>query len=184
MPSIQKRVIMHCYLTLCLAFPLACTRPPSPTAATAPPPPTTAPVSTSQPTARAADRLDVLEAVFRHQFDKNASAGQRKVDYFFLALDADTDPPAELMKRFENETPKVLPASQATASKASGVKHKTQGGRGLIFRVTDIAFLGADTAEVSGGYYEAGLSASGNTYIVQRSNGKWKVTKDQMHWIA
>ena len=38
--------------------------------------------------------------------------------------------------------------------------------------------------EVSGGYYEAGLSSSGNTYIVELKEGKWVVTGDTMHWIS
>jgi len=32
--------------------------------------------------------------------------------------------------------------------------------------------------------YEAGLSASGNTYTVKKIKGKWKVTNDKMHWIS
>jgi hypothetical protein len=144
----------------------------------------TRPVSTTRPTNRAADRLEVFEAVFRHQFDKNASAGQRNVDYFFLALEGGADPPPEFLARFKDEKPIVLPASMATASAAAGVKHKDRGGRGLIFSVTSIAWLDGDTAEVEGGYYEGGLSASGNTYRVQRVDGAWKVTGDRMKWIS
>ena len=144
----------------------------------------TQPVSTTQPTPRAADRLDVLEAVFRHQFNKNASGGQRNVEYFFLSLDGRADPPPELLARFKDQKPIVLPLSMATASPAPGVKHKDLGGRGLIFRITSIAWLDQDTAEVEGGYYEAGLSASGNTYRVKRANGAWKVIDDRMNWIS
>lgn len=64
------------------------------------------------------------------------------------------------------------------------IRHKDLGGTGLIFYITRIAWLDANTAEVDGGYYEAGLSASGHTYRVERHNGKWVVTNDQMHWIA
>ncbi len=147
------------------------------------PAPSTQPVSATQPAARAADRLDVLEAVFRHQFDKNASGGQRNVDYFFLSLDERRDPPAELLARFKDHTPKVLPVSFATSA-AGRVRHKDLGGRGLIFRVESIVWLDENTAEVKGGYYEANLSASGNTYRVTRTDGRWKVTKDRMNWIS
>jgi hypothetical protein len=112
------------------------------------------PVATTQHIARAADRLDVLEAVFRHQFDENASAAQRNVDYFFLSLDNRVDPPAELLARFANDMPKVLPVSFAKASAMEGVAHEALGGRGLIFRIETIAWLDEDTAEVEGGYYE------------------------------
>src|SRR3954464_5139139 len=107
---------------LLLAFAIGCdrrvvtsTKPPSAEVAS------TGPVSTTQPTTRAADRLDVIEAVFRHQFDKNASAGRRNVAYFFLSLDGDTDPPPELLARFKDEKPTVLPASMANASAGEGV---------------------------------------------------------------
>jgi hypothetical protein len=38
---------------------------------------------------------------------------------------------------------------------------------------------------VTGGYFEAGLSASGNTYTLGRQrDGSWLVTSDQMQWIS
>lgn len=180
---------IHYWLVLTLTSLLsACRSPAPPPAPPSTPPParaTTQPISTTRPTAREADRLDVLEALFRHQFRHNASAGQRTVDYFFLALDGGADPPAALLARFRNdEKPKVLPASLATASPSAGVKHKTLGGTGLLFRVNSIAWLDDDTAEATGGYYEAGLSASGNTYLVKRKNGHWQVANDQMNWIS
>jgi hypothetical protein len=145
---------------------------------------TTQPVSTTQPSARAADQLDVLEAVFRHQFAHNSSAGQQKVEYYFLSLDQSVDPPAELLARFKAESPKVLPVSLAESSPREGVKHKDLGGRGLVFRILSIAWLDEDTAEVRGGYYEGVLSASGNTYTVKREKGAWRVTGDVQDWIS
>ena len=38
--------------------------------------------------------------------------------------------------------------------------------------------------EVSGGYYEANKSATGNTYTVVRKDGKWSVTGDREDWIS
>ena len=59
---------------------------------------------------------------------------------------------------------------------------KKTGEQGLIFNVTRIQWK-SDT-EVEGGYYEAGLSASGNTYTLKKDKGKWQVTKDKMDWIS
>jgi hypothetical protein len=146
-------------------------------------PSTTQPFSSTQPAAKGPQYLNVLEAVFRYQFDHNASGAQRNVDYFFLALDQ-SDPPPELLQRFKDQSPRVLPASMAKVSADEGVKHKELGGHGLIFDVTRIAWLDANTADVDGGYYEAGLSSSGNTYRVERREGKWIVTKNEMHWIS
>ena len=172
-------------VTVLLAFAAGCDRGDGTSAGNAPVEPASSqPVSTTQPTPRAADRLDVVEAVFRHQFNRNASGGQKNVEYFFLSLDARADPPPELLSRFKEEKPIVLPVSMATASASEGVKHKELGGRGLIFGVTHVAWLDDSTAEVEGGYYEAGLSASGNTYRVKRTNGVWKVTDDRMKWIS
>lgn len=56
--------------------------------------------------------------------------------------------------------------------------------KALIFRVTSIKWKSDTEVDVSGGYYEAGLSASGNTYTVKKEKGKWKVTNDKMHWIS
>jgi hypothetical protein len=172
-------------VALLLAFASGCDRGSATSAGKAPAEvPSTQPVSTTQPTPRAADRLDVIEAVFRHQCKKNASAGQGNVEYFFLSLDGRADPPPELLTRFKDEKPIVLPVSMATGSAREGVKHKELGGRGLIFRVTRVAWLDESTAAVEGGYYEAGLSASGNTYRVTRTNGVWKVIEDRMNWIS
>ena len=130
-----------------------------------------------------AKSLDVAEAVFRYQFDHNASGAQRQVDYFFISLE-ERDPPQALLTRFANEKPLVLPASLATSFAGTGVRHKELGGRGLIFRISSIKWLDANTAEVDGGYYEAGLSASGNIYRVERRVGKWFVARDEMRWIS
>lgn len=37
---------------------------------------------------------------------------------------------------------------------------------------------------MNGGYSEANLSASGNTYLVKWRDGKWKVVKDVMNWVS
>ena len=152
-------------------------------------PSTRQPVSSTQPAAKGPEYLNLLEAVFRYQFDHNASGSQRNVGYFFLALDRrdpdQSDPPPELLERFKNQSPQVLPASMAKATiRGGGVKHKDLGGSGLIFNITRITWLDATTAEVDGGYYEGGLSSSSNTYRVIRRGGKWTVTRDKMNSIS
>jgi hypothetical protein len=65
-----------------------------------------------------------------------------------------------------------------------GVVDKDTGKSGLIFSVGAIKWISDTEAEVSGGYYEAGLSSSGNVYFVKRRDGKWVVTGDKMLWIS
>src|SRR5215813_7032364 len=54
----------------------------------------------------------------------------------------------------------------------------------IAFRATSVKWISDIEVEVDGGYYEAGLSASGNTYIVTKQKGKWVVSSDRMNWIA
>ena len=51
-------------------------------------------------------------------------------------------------------------------------------------RVESVAWKDADGAKASGGYFEGGESASGNTYTLARHAGAWRVVKDVMNWIS
>jgi hypothetical protein len=131
---------------------------------------------------RQADENDIRETVFRYLFERNESAGQSNVDYYFLSFGNRKSPPKEFIDRFREHTPKVLPVSASEVSKGGGVSHKERGERGLIFRIEGIRWISDDSVEVKCGYYEGGLSDSGNTYQVERRNGKWVVTDDKMNW--
>ena len=133
------------------------------------------------------EELDILEAVFRYQFEHNASSATalNDVDYLFVALgdSASMDPPAELMAQFADHSPPVESVSAGDTS-GHGVEHKEHGGQGIILRIERIRRIDADTMDVDGGYYEANLSASGNTYRVKRRDGSWEVVCDAMWWIS
>jgi len=149
--------------------------------------PATVPIgySTTRPSGRNADLLDVFEAVFRYQFAHNASGAQPNVGPFFLALDKKTDPPAELMGRFSGDKPVVMPMSQADISPSKGVRQRNgSGGKGLLLYLGTITWIDMDTAEVIGGYYEGNLSASKNIYRIVRKNGRWSVISDQLFAIS
>lgn len=127
---------------------------------------------------------EVRVAAFRYMFKHNASAGQQTVSAYCIGI-GDNDPPAEFLARLRDVRPTVKPLSACSASASAGVIDKSTGKRGLMFRVDEeIRWVNADHAEIDGGYYEAGLSASGNTYFAQRKNGHWVVLKDVMHWIS
>jgi len=64
------------------------------------------------------------------------------------------------------------------------VKDKATGKPGLIFTIDSVRCADTSRCEVEGGYYEAGLSASGNTYFLEKRDGKWVVVRDTMHWIS
>jgi hypothetical protein len=128
---------------------------------------------------------DIREAVFRWQFDHNASGQQKKAQVYFLEIgQKGGDPSDEFMKRFVDHKPPVRKVSACSADAGKGVLDKTTGEKGLIFRVTSIDWKSDTEVDVQGGYYEAGESASGNTYTLKKEKGKWKVTNDKMHWIS
>lgn len=129
-----------------------------------------------------ADEDDTREAVFRYEFAHNASGQQQNAKVYFLSLDKDKDPSDAFMSRFKDHKPPVKKRSQAT--REAEVIDKDTGERGLIFRATAIKQLDENKVTVDGGYYEAGLSSSGNTYTVERIKHKWVVTKDLMNWIS
>ncbi len=128
---------------------------------------------------------NIREAVFRYQFKNNASAFQDKTEVYFLSIGAG-DPGDPFMRRFEGHSPVVKKASEAVVSSAevTGVRDKKTGQRGLIFKQGTIEWIEDNQVKVEGGYYEAGLSASGNTYSVVKENDTWVVTNSEMHWIS
>jgi hypothetical protein len=74
--------------------------------------------------------------------------------------------------------------SECGADVELGVSRGSASGRGLIFTVGDIKWVSATEVEVAGGYYEGGLSASGNVYRLKSVEGGWKVVEDKMEWIS
>ena len=118
-----------------------------------------------------AEALDIAEATFRYQFTNNASGAQQNAKAYFLSV-FEKDPSPEFLKRFGKHKPPVKKGSEFKI------------GKGLAFQVVTIKRVSKTKVEVSGGYYEAGLSSSGNTYFVEKKDGKWIVTSDKMHWIS
>lgn len=162
-----------------IVIPPASSAPPAAAASDVAPPPAPAP-SPAPPEGAP----DLREAALRPMFAKNASGQQQRARVFCIQLEHESDPTPSFLARFGDVKIPVRPASACTQSADQGVVDKTTKARGLAFRVDAVRRIDADHAEVDGGYYEAGLSASGNTYTLERKNGRWVVTKDVMHWIS
>ena len=135
---------------------------------------------------------DIREVVFRYQFSHNASGQQQSAQVYFLGLFVAgdslrqghyVDPSDNLMTRFRGNEPLVKRYSQCVES-INGVFDAFSGARGLLFRIESIREINTKEAEVTGGYFEAGLSASGNIYTVKRIADRWTVVKDVMLWIS
>jgi hypothetical protein len=129
---------------------------------------------------------DIREAVFRHQFDHNASGLQKNAKVFCLQIEGNQDPSPELLRRFDGNAPRVKKASLCSfkPGHARGGVVDDTGAPALIFRVDTLQHPGDDAAIVEGGYFEAGLSASGNVYELVREGNLWIVKKDTMKWIS
>ena len=134
----------------------------------------------------------VRESVFRYQFEHNESGQQQSAGIYFLSVMTQNDstgywmngdPGNDLLQHFVDHVPVVKPYSKCTTS-VNGVFDRVTGERGLVFYVGALRWVADDQLEVDGGYFEGGLSASGNTYYLQRINGQWTVVKDVMHCIA
>jgi hypothetical protein len=142
-------------------------------------------LSAEAPPDKVADEWDVRETTFRYQFSKNNSALKQHAGAYYLSVGeverTDADPPADFMKRFDGNIPPVKKVSDSVLTDR-GVMDRRTGEPGLIFR-TGVIKLTSDTeAEISGGYSEHNRSASGNTYYLQKVDGKWKVVKDVLNW--
>ncbi len=122
-------------------------------------------------TDRSAELDNVFEALFRHQFQHNASGDQQEAAAYFLSI-KNSDPSPEFMKRFCGHTPPVTNGSEF------------QTGKGLNFRIDSWQWKSDNEIELTGGYYEAGTSSSGNRYVLARKDGQWVVESDEMEWIS
>jgi hypothetical protein len=134
----------------------------------------------------------VREVVFRYQFDHNHSGQQRTAKVYFLSVMVpeestgywtDHDPSRELLHCFDGNTPPVKAFYKCRRSE-EGVFDLETNEMGLLFQTGAIRWITNDQAEVDGGYFEGGLSASGDTYYLERKDGQWIVTRDVMHWIS
>ncbi len=136
-------------------------------------------------TSPVADRTsdDIREAVFRYQFENWNGEGAKA--YYLDFGEEGVDPPDYFMLRFVGHTPPVKKVSQCKVRNLrEGVIDSQTEEPGRVFRVTAIKWVDDSTVEVDGGYYENGLSASGNTYTVKKEDGKWRVIRDKLHWIS
>jgi hypothetical protein len=142
---------------------------------------------------------DIREAVFRYQFEHNASEQQQSAKAYFLSLSNDLlpgspmpgpipakgrDPDDAFVKRFQGHKPPVKKISQSTISPFEGVKDRETGEEGLIFWVTHIRWKKDTEVEVDGGYYEGGRSSSINLYRVVREGDRWVVKEDRLIAIS
>ena len=135
-----------------------------------------------------ASRDDIREAVFRYQFVHDWPL-EFPAEFYFLAIEGrsritDRDPDDDFMRRFAGHQPPALKVSEVADDYLNGVTHKDTGGRGLIFRVTEITWVTGSEVTVEGSMYYNGVAAAGHQYRVVLDNGVWTVVEDATHGIS
>ncbi len=120
---------------------------------------------------RVSELDNVLEALFRHQFENNVSGIHQRADSYFLTLKK-TNPAPEFLKRFSGHTPPVRIGSDFAI------------GKGIEFRIDSWKWVSDKKVELTGGYFAGPLNGSGNSYTLVRKDGKWIVEDDEMFIIS
>lgn len=123
---------------------------------------------------QAAAQPEIYEAVFRYQFEHNASGVQKGAERYCLSLPGETMPDAAFLNRFEGNRPPVVAADQC--------QRKT--GKDLFFRVQNLDWRSDSEVWVRGGYFEGNLSSSIESFRVIRKDGKWVVAGSRMEAIS
>ncbi len=129
---------------------------------------------------------DIRDAVFRYQMRHNASALQQKTGAFYLSINTlgfDRSPSDGFIARFRGCKPPVRGVACCIAE-ADGVRDRRTGDKGIVLRVGRIRWVSSTEVDVDGGYFEGGVSASGNTYRVVKRGLRWVVVKNTMLWIS
>ena len=136
--------------------------------------PSSGPGATRQPPPRSVAEPDVLEAVFRYQFEHNASGIQQNAEKYCLALAGGERLDAEFLRRFAGNQPIVVAADQCDR----------QSGRNLFFQAKIEQWESDREALVRGGYFEGNLSSSRETFRVVWEDGRWVVRDPRMEVIS
>src|SRR5262245_18983061 len=123
------------------------------------------------------DRLNMMEAVYRHMWRTPPSAASAAVSFF--GVGESNDPPAELLQRLSDLPVPVKPASLAVQKNSSIVDAET-GKQGVAFYIENAQMNNPDEAQVAV-LIRPGRGSAGSKYLytVRRDNGKWKVTRDK-----
>ncbi|HEX9668250.1 MAG TPA: hypothetical protein VGC93_02090 [Thermoanaerobaculia bacterium] len=160
-----------------LLFAAATCGPPAGDGATGSASSTTGTTAGDQPAAPGAEDPfapdDLLETLFRYQFEHNASALQQNAAAYCLSLGRGRPVPESLLRRFAKYRPPVH--GEPDCPSGEGV---------LTFQVKSVNWLSEDEVEALGGYHEGNLSSSTESFRVAREGGRWVVKTSRLLVIS
>jgi hypothetical protein len=137
--------------------------------------------SDSKADSQLSEEDQIREAVFRYQFEFNASGLGKAANAYYLSIEDNVDPSPQLLSQFEGHLPRVKPvsASELEAGTAQVIDRES-GLPGLIFWIEEIRWLSDYEVEVGGGYEEASESGSVNIYRLEKKGDRWEIVEAQM----
>jgi hypothetical protein len=129
-----------------------------------------------------ADKDAIRELLVRHYLKD-----WRRPPVVFLLFDKDTDPPDAFIKRLADIKLSIRKGSKSKLvdsenSTSQVVFDKDTNEPGVKIWVSDLKLLGAGKAEVEGGVVKGRLWGYGGTFVVEKSDGRWKILKEVSHW--
>jgi len=129
---------------------------------------------------------EIRETVFRYMFPDGAQKDEPgTLALLCISFDKNgPDPTDAFMARFTGHKPPVRKASHCKWGKNGGVIDRGSGKPAAFYHVPSINWISVSKAEAYGESYLGTMGATGFTYIVEKINGKWLVTKDEGGWIS
>jgi hypothetical protein len=117
---------------------------------------------------------DLAEAVFRYQLQNFSHLLPDGGSYY---LQLGFGPRDEFMVPFRDHTPTVKKGSECMITDSLQVIDRQTQKPGLLLKVGSVIKRDSASAEIEGGFYLNGKSASWGTYLLVVQNGEWVVAK-------
>ncbi|MGO4552069.1 hypothetical protein AB4059_13355 [Lysobacter sp. 2RAF19] len=134
------------------------------------------------------DKLDIAEQVFRSLLGKTDATDMANRKPAVLCFARDRSPNDAFMARFHDLAPRVHRCADGKTGKAAREMPEFQLRKtnepAVQFSVGDIDFVSPTHAKAKAAYYEAGLSAGGWTFELDKTASGWVVTKREMDWVS
>lgn len=133
------------------------------------------------------DKLDIAEQIFRSLLAKNEATDMANQKPAVLCFGRDRSPNDAFMARFQDLAPRVHRCADGKIAKGARDMPEFQlrntNEPALQFSVGDIDLVSPTHAKAKGGY-EAGQSAGGWTFELDKTASGWVVTKREMDWVS
>jgi hypothetical protein len=131
-----------------------------------------------------ADKDTIRELVVRHYLKD-----WREPPVIFLVFDKDTDPPDAFIKRLADMKLRIRKGSKSKivyskSSMSQDVFDKDTNEPGVLITLSGVKRLSASKGEVQGRVFKGRLWGYGGTFIVEKTDGRWKISDQVSRWVS